>query len=91
MKNNKKDRQDLARLGMETGSQIKRRRMPHKQSPEWAGSLESIEAFLLRPARKNVRCAYLFWVVGTPAREIAEELGETEGAVKQLLARLRRK
>lgn len=69
---------------------LKRARKPRRTVPAWAGSLASIEAYLLRPVKRRARVAYLYWVMNWTVKDIAEDLGDTKGAVRQLLKRMSR-
>jgi hypothetical protein len=72
------------------GFQIRKIRRPVKDVPEWANSQFGIVCRVLGPAGiRNLRIAYLYWRVGWNAREIAEELGMTGNAVKQVLQKLK--
>ena len=71
------------------GHQEKKIRRPRKKVPEFAGSKRLLAARVLGPALRRYRIAYLYWLCGWNAREVAEEMHMTTAAVKSVLSGLR--
>lgn len=75
----------------QAGYQTSKLRRPAKLVPPWARNLKRIQEHILAPARHRVRVAYLYYCLGWTAGEVAADLETTEGAVRQILRRMREK
>ena len=77
---------DVYRLfGTIDGIQVHRVRRPQKKIPAWAQSESTMRAHILKPALRRYRIAYLYYLANLSAREIAEELDSTPGAINSVI------
>ncbi len=83
-------RQIRGLFGTIEGFQVKRQRRPRKHIPEWAMDDRSLRLAILFPALRRYRIAYLYWHLGLSAKEVAEEIGITQGSVESVIHNLTR-
>lgn len=71
------------------GFQIKKVRRPKKKVPKWARSQSGIAAHVLgKKGLIKLRIAYLYWMAGLSAREIAESIKKSEKHIRLVIYRL---
>jgi hypothetical protein len=79
-------------FGTTDGVQVQRIRRPQKQRrPPWAWNEKDLRKQLIGPALRRYRIAYMYWLVGMNAREIAEEMKTTTNAIECVIHKLNRK
>lgn len=80
-------------FGVSEGFQIKKIRRPRKNIPWWANNDKKLRTKVFHTrgnALRNYTIAHLYWRCGWNAREVASQLNLSQGAVEQILSRLRR-
>jgi len=87
--NRKAWKQFIEAGGSYTGFHLEQSRRTQKVIPAWAVTWQALEAHIMRSARRRLFIAERYWRRNITIKEIADELGESEGAVKQVIARLR--
>lgn len=74
------------------GFQIKKVRRPKKKTPKWATSQATLAMHVLgREGRLRLRVAYLYWMAGLSAREIAESIKKPRKTIYNILYKLQTK
>jgi len=83
---------DLKGPWLPTGFQVTKVRHPRKRVPRWAGSASSLALYVLgTEGRFRFKVAYLYWIVGMSAREIAESTKKSQKSIRNILYKLLRK
>jgi len=73
------------------GYQQRAIRRPTKcKVPRWARDEKTLRKRILGPSIRRYRVAYLFWLCGFNAREVAEEMNISQNKVEMILRQMRK-